>query len=68
MKNDDVAVREWNDLDEVRLDAKLLRASNRLAKIPTSTVLEAAGRTANEVAVYKDFMADWPELEYLKLR
>lgn len=62
-----MAVREWDDLDEIKHTAKLLRASNRLAKIPTSTILEAAGRTSNEVAVYKDFMADWPELDYLKL-
>ncbi len=62
-----MAVREWCDLDEIKHDAKLLRASNRLAKIPTSTILEAAGRTDNEVEFYKDFMDKWPELEYLKL-
>ena len=62
-----MAVREWDDLDEVRHDAKLLRASNKLATIPTSTILEAAGRTDNEVEFYKDFMDKWPELEYLKL-
>lgn len=62
-----MAVREWDDLDEVRHDAKLLRASNKLATIPTSTILEAVGRTDNEVACYKDFMAEWPELEYLKI-
>ena len=54
---------EWDDLDEIKHHVKLLRAKNKLAKEPTSSILEEEASPSSEVQVYKDYMDDWPEPE-----
>ena len=55
------------ELDEIKHDAKLLRASNKLAKIPTSTILEAQAEksqtSGGDTTIYEDYMKNWPKPE-----
>lgn len=66
LTSEEVSVREWDDLDEIKHAAKLLRATYKLAKVPTSTILEAQAeksKTSGDTAVYEDYMKNWPKPE-----
>jgi len=62
----EVPANEWDELDEIKHQAKLLRAQGKLAKIPTSAILEAQAEkseTSGDTAVYGDYMKGWPKPE-----
>ena len=57
----DVPVKEWNDMDDIKHQVRLMRAKGKLAKIPTSAILEEQKvETPSSVKVYENFMRNWP--------
>ena len=60
-------VKEWDDLDDIKHQVRLLRAANKIAKEPTTAIIAAEQEqlpTRPAVSVYEDYMDEWPECEY----
>lgn len=61
-----VVGQEWDDLSDIRLRVRLLKATNKLAKEPTSAILtaEEENKIEGELQIYKDFMDRWPKPDW----